>query len=938
MNLLCNTKPLEDQMNHHATLIRTLFTTIAAVVLVTGAAHAQCLSGWQFQAPITIDNSTNASALTNFQVAVTLNTSALVSAGKMRSDGNDIRFTDGSCTLLSYWIESGMNTATTKIWVKVPSIGANSTAAIKLFYGNVNATSASDGNATFELFDDFDGSSVDAAKWSQLGDGTTSVSGGAISLSSAGATSRIIRSNAAFATPIVAEMKVNSATGSFPNIAQLLPSTINGYVLGLDGTTMNLGRTGSGCTTVYSMILGQASTAAGTITGVWGLSWGATASQRAAWPGGTLTLADNTFTLGSTVNVAFGLLCSGQGAVSVDWARARKFTATEPTSSIGTEQTNCIVNWGWRVPVTITNSGSALTDFQVAVTINTATLVTAGKMNSAGNDIRFTDGDCCTPLPYWIESGINTATTKIWVRVPSIPNGTRSIDLYYGNTGAIAASSGNATFPLFDNFDGSALDAAKWTALGDGTISVSGGAISFNSLTGTSSIVRSNAAIATPLVAEMKVNSATGSFPNIAQILPSTINGYVLGLSGTTMNLGRTGSGCTTVYSMILGQASTAAGTITGVWGLSWGATASQRAAWPGGTLTLADNTSTLGSTVNVAFGLLCSGQGTLSTDWVRARKFAATEPTTTPGTEVTLTRPSIGTQPVSQTVCLGTAVGFSVGATGTGLSYQWRKNGIDIPGATTSAIAFNPSTLADAGSYTVLVRGSNCTETLSDAATLSFNTPTLTVALSPNSIVFKPGKLRTIYATVTAGGVCTPLTTVLESITANEAIGATDIQFASFNTSPADLSFNVASNRNTGATPRVYTVTYKVTDAGGMITRTSATVTVPLVGGMKPVSPDDEQDITTGGVVLEQNVPNPFGGITEIAFVMSQSGRAAVRVIDLNGTEVATLVNDELSAGRHVVQWNGRQSDGRPAPSGVYFYRVEAAGTVQVRTMTLVR
>jgi len=66
----------------------------------------------------------------------------------MRSDCGDIRFTDSDATtLLNYWIESGCNSASTKIWVKVPSIPASSTKTIYVYYGNPSATSASNGDS-----------------------------------------------------------------------------------------------------------------------------------------------------------------------------------------------------------------------------------------------------------------------------------------------------------------------------------------------------------------------------------------------------------------------------------------------------------------------------------------------------------------------------------------------------------------------------------------------------------------------------------------------------------------------------------------------------------------------------------------------------------------------------------------------------------------------
>ncbi|MFN8003065.1 MAG: hypothetical protein U0X75_18850 [Acidobacteriota bacterium] len=66
----------------------------------------------------------------------------------------------------------------------------------------------------------------------------------------------------------------------------------------------------------------------------------------------------------------------------------------------------------------------------------------------------------------------------------------------------------------------------------------------------------------------------------------------------------------------------------------------------------------------------------------------------------------AITAPPVNQTVCEGGPASFSVTATGAGLSYQWRKNGAPIGGATNSSFAIPSAAAADAGSYDVVVTG----------------------------------------------------------------------------------------------------------------------------------------------------------------------------------------------------------------------------------------
>lgn len=130
-----------------------------------------------------------------------------------------------------------------------------------------------------------------------------------------------------------------------------------------------------------------------------------------------------------------------------------------------------LAGWGYRKQITISNPGSALTDYQILVTLDTATLISGGKMRPDGGDIRFTDSDETTQIHYWIESGVNTDSTKIWVKVPSIPAGTNAIYVHYGNPSATPQNNGNNVFMFFDDFVGPSLDATKWNTVGTPTIS-----------------------------------------------------------------------------------------------------------------------------------------------------------------------------------------------------------------------------------------------------------------------------------------------------------------------------------------------------------------------------------------------------------------------------------------------------------------------------------
>jgi hypothetical protein len=79
----------------------------------------------------------------------------------MQTDFDDLRFTDDTgTTSISYWIENVAASATATVWVSVPYMDNLGTADIYVYYGNNSATDASDGDATFDFFDDFEDGNI----------------------------------------------------------------------------------------------------------------------------------------------------------------------------------------------------------------------------------------------------------------------------------------------------------------------------------------------------------------------------------------------------------------------------------------------------------------------------------------------------------------------------------------------------------------------------------------------------------------------------------------------------------------------------------------------------------------------------------------------------------------------------------------------------------
>jgi len=86
----------------------------------------------------------------------------------------------------------------------------------------------------------------------------------------------------------------------------------------------------------------------------------------------------------------------------------------------------------------------------------------------------------------------------------------------------------------------------------------------------------------------------------------------------------------------------------------------------------------------------------------------------------------------------------------------------------------------------------------------------------------------------------------------------------------------------------------------------------------------------------LMQNRPNPFNPTTTIRFVLPAREDVSLAIYDANGRLVRTLVNEVRGYGSHEVTWDGRDDEGAPAGSGVYFYRLRAGKLAQSKKMVL--
>lgn len=172
-----------------------------------------------------------------------------------------------------------------------------------------------------------------------------------------------------------------------------------------------------------------------------GLPAGASCSFAPASASPTASSSLTILTAGTTPAGTYTVTITGTGGI----ARTTSYSLTVNAASVWFNSA-----WSYRKPITVTGSTSALSDYQALVTVDTSSLIAAGKMRTDCGDIRFTDSGELTSINYWVESGCNTATTKIWVKVPSIPTAGTTLYMYYGNSGAAAAGNMDVTFIASD--------------------------------------------------------------------------------------------------------------------------------------------------------------------------------------------------------------------------------------------------------------------------------------------------------------------------------------------------------------------------------------------------------------------------------------------------------------------------------------------------------
>jgi hypothetical protein len=99
-----------------------------------------------------------------------------------------------------------------------------------------------------------------------------------------------------------------------------------------------------------------------------------------------------------------------------------------------------------------------------------------------------------------------------------------------------------------------------------------------------------------------------------------------------------------------------------------------------------------------------------------------------------------------------------------------------------------------------------------------------------------------------------------------------------------------------------------------------------------------NDESVTPVNFELLPNYPNPFNASTQIGFTLSQPASVRLAIYDVLGRSVRRLQSAVLPAGEQSVTWDGLADHGERVGSGVYFYRIEVEGQVDVRKMVLLK
>ncbi|MEJ2103791.1 MAG: YCF48-related protein [Ignavibacteriaceae bacterium] len=131
---------------------------------------------------------------------------------------------------------------------------------------------------------------------------------------------------------------------------------------------------------------------------------------------------------------------------------------------------------------------------------------------------------------------------------------------------------------------------------------------------------------------------------------------------------------------------------------------------------------------------------------------------------------------------------------------------------------------------------------------------------------------------------------------------------------------------------PYVLTDLHFVSENVGWVIGQSGSILKTTNGGVTFVE-EKKEKVIPSSLELEQNFPNPFNPSTKIRYSISQPSKVIIKIFDILGREIETLVNEEKPVGTYELTWNAVT-----LPSGVYFYQINAGEFIRTKKMLLIK
>jgi hypothetical protein len=132
----------------------------------------------------------------------------------------------------------------------------------------------------------------------------------------------------------------------------------------------------------------------------------------------------------------------------------------------------------------------------------------------------------------------------------------------------------------------------------------------------------------------------------------------------------------------------------------------------------------------------------------------------------------------------------------------------------------------------------------------------------------------------------------------------------------------------------------YQMIDGDGSLGMHNPFYTIQVLLTSKNYAVGIQQSGTEIPLVFElsQNYPNPFNPSTKINFSLPQATNVSLKIYDITGREIVTLINEKMQPGKYVTDWAGLDRNNQQVSSGVYFYKMIAGNNIVTKRMVLVK